>query len=659
MKFKRFSPYLFIIILIITIINPIPIFSTQTPKSFVLDITPQVTREWTFMLYFCGDSRDHEVTESLDNSANFVGNYQETVISKLRDEHLLEGSEADLNVLALFDRPYTPSQPNGYAQLLKIERNNLTILADYGAVNMGAAGTLSGFITYCKTYFPADNYALTLSDHGRGYAGLCFDYHAPHPYFEYALGDCLSVQEVASALNLAGGVDTLFIDTCLGGSFELQWQLAGEAHYVVAGETTQSGKGIYHPRDILYNLSRNTAMTPYELALEGFRSCKNPVFFPPNPNDPIKYVWDSASVYNLDQFDYTELAEEPSLMDAFDMFSFYLFDELTYNATNMREVLADIKWELAQIIPALVSNESLMVDLGDFVAKIVDHAAEFHNEVDLVNYGNHVLARLQPCYSDNNNTLIDYHNRPSYVDEGYTGFSICLPYNNLLYNGFLYPNLYNTFDISQETYWDEFIFSLYPPNDVLFEKPKLEYYEFYLDKIDPTVHMHIYIDDPLELPLHIGYTRTSNANVGMDVEIGLDGASFLDTMIYGTCLVKIPVANLPAAFKDATKREIQVIINASNAASTALDVNLTVRHIDPTGVLWEDTKTFDIQIGQVISTIVTTDDEWSDWEELSPPTTDTVDGFTLPITIFSVILSFSALLIIYRRKKFKWNLFLF
>lgn len=652
MKFKRLLSYMLILAVFFTIITPFPIFSKQPSNEFELEITPQAVRDWTFMLYLCGDTRDDYVTSSLDNSNNFIGDYQNKMITKLVNSDLLAGSEANLNVIALFDTPYTPSNPNGNGKLLKIEANNLTTLAEYGPTNMGAAGTLSGLITYCKTFYPADNYALTLSDHGRGYAGLCYDYHEPHPYIEYALGDCLSVEEVESALVLSGGVDTLFIDTCLGGSFELQWQLAGEAHYVIAGETVQNGKNLYHPRDILYNLSRNTAMTPYNLAYEGFKSCKDPVLVPPQTTDPLKYVWDSASFYNLEKFDHTDLAEEPSLMDAFDMFSFWLYDELTYNATNMREIIAQIKTELSQIMNSLVGASSLMVDLGDFVAKILDHSGEMHNQANIDEYGTKLLSRLEPCFPYDNNTLSDYHNKPSYTDEGYTGFSICLPTSSEMYNGFLYPNFYNNLDISTETFWDDFIFNLYPPNETQFNFPELEYYEFYLDKIDPTVHMHIFIDNgPFELPLHIGYTRTENANTGMNIEIGVEGASFFDTLLYGTTMIQIPVASIPSITKD-DEKQIQVVINASNAASTVLDVNLTVRHIDPTGILWEDTKISDIQIGQVISTIVTTNDVWSDWEELAPPSrTSGFPGFTITSTLISIVFTTTIILLAIRRKR--------
>jgi hypothetical protein len=206
-------------------------------------------------------------------------------------------------------------------------------------------------------------------------------------------------------------------------------------------------------------------------------------------------------------------------------------------------------------------------------------------------------------------------------------------------------------DMSVDTYWDEFIFNLYPPPEVMFQMPKIEYYEFYLDKIDPSVHMHVYLPgEPFEEPLHVGLASPLDTNVGMNIEIGVEGASYLDSMIFGSAQIKIPVASIPAASKDATS-QIQVVINASSAASTVRDVNLTVRHVDPTGIVWEDTKISEIEIGQVISVNVSTTDEWTDWEELVPPyTTPKFNGYDIPIASLSIAFTFALVVISTKRK---------
>ncbi|NHJ40521.1 MAG: hypothetical protein FK731_10860 [Asgard group archaeon] len=648
MKFKKIISYSMILVFFITFVGLSPISSEKTTLEFELDIFPQVTKDWTFMLYLCADTRDDIVTSSLNNSANWLNSNMFSMMNSLVNTDLLDGSDANLNVIALYDEPYSPAYPNGRARIIRITPDNMYQAADYGPTNMGDPQTLEDFVNFCKTNYPANYYALTLSDHGRGYAGLCYDYHAPHPYWEYALGDCLSVEETESALAASGGVDTLFLDVCLGGSFELLWQLKDEVHFVCTGESVQSGSALFHPRDILYNLSRDTSMNPLQVAFEGYRSAKDPMLF--DPPKELQFVFYTAAVYDLEQFD--NLPDYGgSLMDAFTDFTFYLFDEVMYNLTKAREIFGEIRSKLEQS-SSIFPSDTLMVDLGDFVTTVLEYTSEMYNQVDLDNYGAQVLALLEPSFPSTGKTIIDHWEEILYQADNLTGFSICFPDSLDMYKGFLYPNFYQNLDMCVNSWWDEFIFNLYPPPDMMFKMPELEYYEFYLDKIDPTVHLHVYLEgDPFEQPLHVGVINPFDANVGMSVEIGIEGATYQDSMIFGNTQIKIPVASIPAAYKDSTS-QFKVVVNASTAASTVKDVNLTVRHVDPTGVIWEDTKISDIEVGQIISTNVSTTDEWTDWEELAPPiTTKKFSGFEIPTTSISIVFTFMIIVISSKRNK--------
>ena len=152
--------------------------------------------------------------------------------------------------------------------------------------------------------------------------------------------------------------------------------------------------------------------------------------------------------------------------------------------------------------------------------------------------------------------------------------------------------------------------------------------------------------------MHIGYTGPE-ANVGMSIEIGVEGASFHDSLICGSTLIQIPVASIPAISKS-TPQIFQVVVDASNAASTTQNVNLTVRHVDTEGIVWEDSKSSSIQIGQIISTNISTNDEWTDWEELAPPiNTPRFSGFKISTTSFSIIFTTIILAITIKRRKKK------
>jgi hypothetical protein len=627
----------------------LPVVYISSEREFeTINLNPEA-KSWTYMIYFCADTRDHYVTQNLDNSGNVLNMAMQWTIDRLYAYDIAPGSESNLNVIALYDHPYSEDYPYGQAKLYELQSGGYTTLANYGARDMGSHITLQDFIDYCKTNYPADNYALTLSDHGRGYAGFCYDYHSPHPYYDYALGDCLTVDEMETAISNAGGVDVLFLDTCLGGSFEVMWELHGEVDYVVAGETLQTYLASAHPRDIVYELSRDTTMSPLELATVGFDSGVAPVRKPSDPQLPPN--WPTIAIYNLNRLHAVPPLGGSNLATTFSDFVEILYDEIWYNITRGREIFGEIRGKMSYYLNNFKSD-SMMVDLKEFVIKVLEHSDKFHYQADIEVFGTLLLNYL------NTGSLYTLHSTyaiPENVVDNMTGFSICFPDTEDMYQEYLYPNFYEGLDISLDTLWDEFIFSLYPaPGFKFFKIPYIELYEIQIGPIDPTVHLHVYFDQgPVEGPLHIGY-GPPGGDYGFGIEVEIPGASFVDDLLTGACTIRVPVASMPSMTKS-NGHAFSVVVNASSAASTAKDVNLTVRHIDNNEVIWEDTKTAEIEIGQAISTNVTTDDTWTDFEELSPPIEPTGRfGISHPmkftiIFVFGLSLSF----IIRKRKRNK------
>ncbi|HUU78871.1 MAG TPA: clostripain-related cysteine peptidase [candidate division Zixibacteria bacterium] len=640
--------------LFIILILTAPIFSNskQSKKIIEFEIKPQAVKNWTFILYFCADTRDSYVTQDLNNTFNGLGQAMFYTINDIYHNQLLDGSHTNLNVIALFDHPYSPDYPYGQCKLYELRKNNIITLTNYGARNMGSAATLQNFIDFCKTNYPANNYALLMSDHGRGYAGLCYDYHAPHPYVEYALGDCLELEEFDNALTLAGGVDVIFLDTCMGGSFELMWQIEGNAHYVVAGETIQRGSALYHPIDILWNLSRNTGIDSSMLADIGFSGAANPIIAPDDPYGG-RPVWPTVAIYDL-----TELHKLPhtggdSLSGVFTDFVDTLFLELYENITRGRELFREIRSKLFYPFN-LISSKCMMVDLGDFVSAILDNTHKMAFGAIIETYGIQLLYRL----SEGSGKLIhkQFINE-QFLDENITGLTICFPDTLDMYTGFLYPYLYEDFDISKDTDWNDFIFGTYPQNYIIFDHYKyLEFYEIQIGPIDPTIHMHVFFEeDPFEKPLHIGHSNPMRFP-GMGIEVGIEGAEFIDDMLFGMTNIRIPVMSIQALRKGSSS-SFSVVVNASTAASAVQDINLTIRHVLDEEIVWEENKIEDIQVGQVLSLEVSTDDTMSDFEELVPPLNDTRKtgffGIEKPVMIFTVTFVFIIPVMIVRRKRRK------
>ncbi|AOR25190.2 clostripain [Clostridium taeniosporum] len=151
----------------------------------------------------------------------------------------------NLNLIALVDRN------DGYVddssvlgedfsdtRMYKIERNKairidggdefpeITKTSNYEG-NMGDAHTLKKFIDSCKDQYPADKYALIVSNHGGGARddkkegvknpkAVCWD--------ETDNNDCLYTAEISDVLTDDESVDVLAYDACLMGTAEVAYQ---------------------------------------------------------------------------------------------------------------------------------------------------------------------------------------------------------------------------------------------------------------------------------------------------------------------------------------------------------------------------------------------------------------------------------------------------
>ncbi|TET29389.1 MAG: hypothetical protein E3J70_07005 [Candidatus Heimdallarchaeota archaeon] len=632
---KNYRPFVLIILIISFTTLPKISLKGYIQPEITSELTPEANKDWTVMLYFCADTRSVNVTTSIDNSGNFLHSDMTSTKMHIYTTDLLPGSESDINIIALYDYPYSPTYHDGHAVIYNLRTGTgggVVEVANWGATNMGDPQTLSDFIDLCKTNFPADNYALTLSDHGRGYAGFCYDYHAPHPYMPYALGDCLTVPELESALSGGNEVDVLMLDTCLGGSFEVAWQLEGEVSYIVAGESTQSGSALHHPREIAYNLSRDTTMTPAELARVAFDTAENPQVLPSYSH------WGSVSLYDLTQFPVQ--ATGPSFKEKFDLFTDKLVDEINYNFSKI-QFFQELRSGLDAT--ALHTSTSMMVDLYDFIEAVVANQSEMHY-VETGNYGTDLLAMLTPSPTG---VLVDeyhYWSTATYLH----GFSVCLPDSYDMYKGYLYPGMYDALKISTETSWKAFIDKLYGLLDFgQFMLP--DFYEIQLFIIDPSIRLDVYFD-PLGDPkrgFHIGLNDNMRNN-HMGVELGTLGAEYQDDLI-GNVMIRVPVPSFQLSKSNGAEM-FKIIVNATTAASATQDVNLTVKHVTNDEVVWEESKTHDIEVGQALTTEVSTDDEMSDFEVTEIPTKRFGNTNTSNVVVISIISFTVILMVIYRRK---------
>ena len=195
----------------------------------------------TVMVYMCGSDLE---------SGGGMGSYdiQEMCNAKLSDK-------VNLIVYTGGTKKWQNSiVSSSVNQIYKIESGGVRRLVDNaGTAAMTDPSTLSSFIQFCATNFPANRNELILWDHGGGsITGYGYDE-------KFSNSGSMNLQRLSSALK-QGGVKFDFIgfDACLMGTLENALTMAPYGDYLIASEETEPGIGWYYT-DWLTTLSQNTS----------------------------------------------------------------------------------------------------------------------------------------------------------------------------------------------------------------------------------------------------------------------------------------------------------------------------------------------------------------------------------------------------------------
>lgn len=200
----------------------------------------------TIMVYMCGTD-----LESKSGMATY--DLQEILNAKISD-----------NVNIIVETGGTVKWQNDFVNSKTNQRYKATsegfklIEKDLGKKSMVDPDTLSDFIKYCKSNYPADRYSLIMWDHGGGsLSGYGYDQHFPN--------DGMKLDEVAVALRNGGCTfDFIGFDACLMATLETAMVLEPYADYMIASEEVEPGIGWYYTGWIT-ELSENTSMPTIEL----------------------------------------------------------------------------------------------------------------------------------------------------------------------------------------------------------------------------------------------------------------------------------------------------------------------------------------------------------------------------------------------------------
>lgn len=225
------------------------------------------TQTWTVMLY---QNADDEVLE------------QDIFIDLNEAERV--GSSDRVNIVAQIDRfaggfrgdgNWTSTRRYFVTQDDNLYRLGSQLISE-GEVNMADGETLVDFIRWAATNYPADKYALILSDHGMGWPGGWNDPTAPgrgadNVPIARAFGDLLYLNELDRSLARAlsetgiGQFELIGFDACLMAHIEVFAAVAPYARYAVASQELEPGLGWAYT-GFLSELTNNPGMDGRELA---------------------------------------------------------------------------------------------------------------------------------------------------------------------------------------------------------------------------------------------------------------------------------------------------------------------------------------------------------------------------------------------------------
>jgi hypothetical protein len=193
------------------------------------------------------------------------------------------GSSAQVQIVAQIDRYQGGYQSRGdwvsarryyVTQDDDLERVSSELVEDLGEANMADGDTLVDFAAWAIRNYPADKYALILSDHGMGWPGGWSDPTSRSSDRSLPLarvvGDQIYLHELDQALEeirRQTGVDKLELigmDACLMSHLEVLSDLSSHAHYAVTSQETEPALGWAYAA-FLEELAANPGMSGAEL----------------------------------------------------------------------------------------------------------------------------------------------------------------------------------------------------------------------------------------------------------------------------------------------------------------------------------------------------------------------------------------------------------
>ena len=213
--------------------------------------------KWTVMVYMSGDN-----------------NLEDFISKDLETELAVPGSSANVQVVALADRGPGYDRSHGDWQSTKLFHvtPGMTALpasavADWGERDMGNPQTLVDFVSWSKTNYPADHYALYFWGHG-------WSWHPGVVMQDDTNAGSLDYHEMKPIMNTLGFIDVVGYDGCNMASIEIQSLWHGHATVLAASQEWVGWDGIEY-NVVLNQLAANPNMTADQVGVATAASAVN------------------------------------------------------------------------------------------------------------------------------------------------------------------------------------------------------------------------------------------------------------------------------------------------------------------------------------------------------------------------------------------------
>ncbi len=239
-------------------------------KEFVVEVVPETSDEWTFMVYL-----------DADNDLERAGIEDFLEMAEV-------GSQLGVNIVVQMDR--VSGIDDSYDNWTGTRRfliksgdiPSISPIQDLGEANMGDPDVLQKFVEWASARYPAKHYALAIWNHGGGWREIRrrmldmsrtvgargdADIGVSRAIaWDDTDGDKLYMKEVQLALEAAGvKLDIVGFDACLMGMVEVAYAMRNVADYVVGSEDLEPGDG--WPYDtILAELVATPSLSPRSLS---------------------------------------------------------------------------------------------------------------------------------------------------------------------------------------------------------------------------------------------------------------------------------------------------------------------------------------------------------------------------------------------------------